>query len=250
MVAGGDVAKVGAAFLQPLHRQALAVDVHQPAGQAAVFQHGAGAQVAGVFHRRHAAREQMRQTPQQVLDARTHHHLFRCADHPPVGVQIGGDLFPQGGVPLHFPPLEQCRVLVQNVPLQASPASGGKQPGVHAAGGKVVPGAFLSGCGGRRGRGGRPPGVQHAAGLLHKKAPAGAAVRQPLGGEHLVGGVHRVDAHPQLGGHASPPRQRGARRTDPGADLLRQHGVQLLIERGLAVSCQCDHTVSPLHLAP
>ena len=93
------------------------------------------------------------------------------------------------------------------------------------------------------------PAVQHAVGLLHIKAAARARLGQPLGGQHLVGGVHRVDADPLLGGHRAAARQRGAGPQLPGADLIGQSGIQLLIQRGLCARVQFYHG-KPFLLAP
>ena len=70
-----------------------------------------------------------------------------------------------------------------------------------------------------------------------------------FGGQHLVGGIHRVYADPLLGGHRAAARQRGAGRALPGADLIGQGGIQLLIQRGLCARVQFYHG-KPFLLAP
>ena len=108
----------------------------------------------------------------------------------------------------------------------------------------------LSFCGsGGRGGGAAHPAVQHAVGLLHIKAAARARLGQPLGGQHLVGGIHRVDADSLLGGHRAAARQRGAGRALPGADLIGQGGIQLLVQGGLCARVQFYHG-KPFLLAP
>ena len=87
----------------------------------------------------------------------------------------------------------------------------------------------------RGGGGAAGAAVQHAVGLLHVKAAAGARLGQTLGGQHLVGGVHRVDADALLRGHGAAARQRRAGGALAGADLIRQGGVQLLIQRRFLV---------------
>ena len=77
--------------------------------------------------------------------------------------------------------------------------------------------------------------MQHAVGLLHIKAAAGARLGQTLGGQHLVGGVHRVDADALLRSHRAAARQRRSGCALAGADLIRQGGVQLLIQRRFLV---------------
>ena len=86
-------------------------------------------------------------------------------------------------------------------------------------------------------------------GLLHIEAAAGARFSQTLGGQHLVGGIHRVDADALPGGHRAAARQGGAGGAFAAADLVRQGGVKLFVERGAALRVQCDHT-EHLQLAP
>ena len=243
MVAGRQVAQVGAAGLQRLGGQPLGVDVHQRAGQGVVLQYGPGAGVAGVFHRRPAAGKQMGQTPQQILDAGAHHDLLRRALHPAIGGKIFGNLHPQGLVALHLATLQQFRPLVEQLPLDAPPAPGGEQGGVHAAGGQIVPRGRNRLRRFRRGRSSTPgpTAVQHAVGLLHIEAAAGPRLGQALGRQHLVGGVHCVDAHPQLGRHGAPPRQRRAGGALPAADLVGQGGIQLFIKGCLLLTLQFNH---------
>ena len=96
---------------------------------------------------------------------------------------------------------------------------------------------------GRRGCGGRG-----CVGALHVKAAAGARLGQPLGGQHLVGCVHRVDADALLRGHGAAARQRRTGGTLPGTYFIRQGGVKLLIQRCFLAGVQFDHRLL-LHLA-
>ena len=250
VVARRDVAHVGPAGFQPGHRQPLAVNVHQAAGQAAVFQHDAAARVAGVFDGRHRPGQQVRQAAEQILDARADHDLLRRARHAAVGGQVRGDLHAQGAVALAFAALQKLRRLVQKLFLDAPPAARREQLGVDAAGGKVVPRLRRRGGGrGGRGRGGR---AQHAAGFLYIKPAARPRPGQTFGRQHLVGCVHRVHAHAQLPGHCAAPGQRRSGGALPAADLLRQLAVQLFVQRHAAARFQFDHRRSlPLDkLAP
>ena len=83
--------------------------------------------------------------------------------------------------------------------------------------------------------------VQHAVGFLHIEAAAGPRFGQALGGQHLVGRVHRIDADALPGGHRAAARQRGAGGAAAAADLVRQGGIQLFIQWGPAFRVQSDH---------
>ena len=87
--------------------------------------------------------------------------------------------------------------------------------------------------------------MQHTVGFLHIKTAAGARLGQTLGGQHLVGRVHGVDADPLLRGHGAAAGQRRAGGALAGAYLVRKGGVKLLIQRGLFIRLQFYHTVSP-----
>ena len=112
VVAGRQVADAGAALLQRGGGQPVAVNVHRNAGQPAVAQDRLCAGVAGVFDGGKAARKQVRQTPQQVLNARAHHDLVGRAAHPAVARKIPRNLCAQGGIALHFAALQKLRALV------------------------------------------------------------------------------------------------------------------------------------------
>ena len=85
---GRQIAEVCAAFFQRVGGQALAVNVHQRAGNAAVLQDRPRAEVAGVLDGRHAVAEQVRQAPEQILNARADDDLLRRAFHTAVHRQI------------------------------------------------------------------------------------------------------------------------------------------------------------------
>ena len=232
---GRQIAEVCAAFFQRVGGQALAVNVHQRAGNAAVLQDRPRAEIAGVLDGRHAVAEQVCQTPEQILNARADDDLLRRAFHTAVHRQIFRDLCAQRGVALHFAALQKLGPLVEQLLLDASPAARREQRRVHTAGGKVKQrGGFAHRLrGGRhnslRGRA-RRAGMQHAVGFLHVKTAAGARFGQALGCQHLVGRVHGVYAHALLGGHGAPPWQRRAGGAVAAAYLVRQGGVQLLIQ--------------------
>ena len=233
VVAGGDVAQVGPALLQPGRRQPPLVDVHAPAGDPAVLQDGAAPGVAGVLNGRRAAPEELGHQPQQVLHPGPHHDLSRGADHPPVGPQVVRQGPAQVLVPLAVAVGEELRPGVEQLLLDAAPGAEGKQVRVHRPGGQVegrglplpfsvLPGVLLRGRGGGPGR---PSGV-----VQDVEAALGPGLQVALRHQHLVGGVHRVHRHRQLlgqgplAGELLPPDQ------PPPADLLRQVLVELLVE--------------------
>ena len=142
--------------------------------------------------------------------------------------------------------LQKLRPLVEQLLLDAPPAARREQRRVHAAGGQVVDRLRRGGrlrC--RGGGGAAGAAVQHAVGLLHIKAAAGARLGQTLGGQHLVGGVYRVDADALLRSHRAAARQRCSGCALAGADLIRQGGVQLLIQRRFLVGIQLYHDSPP-----
>lgn len=90
-------------MLQRADRQTAFVNFHRYAGDAVVFQYGAGAAVAGVFHRGGAARKQVCQAAQQVLHPGPDHDLIRCAVHAAVFAKVGGNLGAQVFIPCISP---------------------------------------------------------------------------------------------------------------------------------------------------
>ena len=132
-MAGGNIAQVGSALLQRADRQTAFVNFHRYAGDAVVFQYGAGAAVAGVFHRGGTARKQVGQAAQQVLHPGPDHDLIRCAVHAAVLAKVGGNLGAQVFIPLHITPLQQLRPLVHQLFLNAPPAAGREEGSIYTA---------------------------------------------------------------------------------------------------------------------
>ena len=176
-----------------------------------------------------------------MLDARPHDDLFRRAAHPAVFLQIARKRLPQFHLPLRVAAGQQAGRGVQQFLLQPRPGPGREQPGVHPAGGKVVlhRRPFR-----RRGRGqlrrpvclscqDRPCRV-----FLYVKAAAGPAGQIPLGGQHLIGPVHRVHRHGQRFGQAALAGHPGAGGQGARADLLRDAAVELLVQRHLGSRVQ------------
>ena len=229
------IAQACPAGLERRNRQTVPVNVHQRTGQATVAQNRPRAGVARVLDGRRGITEQVRHAAQQILNARTHHDLLRRTLHTAIIREVVRDLAPQVSVTLHLAALQKLRPLVEQLLLNASPAARREQRRVHTARGKLKQrGGFAHRLrGGRynslRGRA-RRAGMQHAVGFLHVKTAAGARFGQALGCQHLVGCVHGVYAHALLGGHGAPPRQRRAGGAVAAAYLVRQGGVQLLIQ--------------------
>ncbi len=94
LVAGCYIAQRRVRCSQRPHRKAPFVYRQPAAGHTAVFQHAAGAGVAGVFHGGGAG-QQRGQQAEQIFQARAHHHLVRAAAHAPVLLQIGGQRLAQ-----------------------------------------------------------------------------------------------------------------------------------------------------------
>ena len=250
-MAGGDIGGGGSRSRQRPHRKAPGVDGHRPAGHPLVGKDPPGPGIAGVLHRQHRLfPQQPGQQTQQILDARSDHHLPGPAAHTPVLAQMVGQHRPQLGVSLAVPPLQQLGLGIEQFLLDAPPGAEGKQLPVHPAGAQVKSPLGRGGLGGigggLRGRGVEPLHRQH---IVPRPGPA---FQIALGGQQLVGGVHRVDTDSQL------PRQAAlARQLFPGGQLAGAHRpgqapVELLVQ-GQTAALKEDtgeiHHVFPLPFA-
>ena len=115
-----------------------------------VAQHLPGRQIARVLQAVNAVlRQHLYQHIEQVFQPRPHHDLVGIAADAPVLPEELCQRPAEGRVAPCLAPLQKLGVAGHHLPAEARPGGIGKHPGVHRAGGKIVPYGLSGGGDGR-----------------------------------------------------------------------------------------------------
>ena len=243
LVGWGDIGHRGPALPQLVRPQAAVIQRDHADLPSVVAQHLPGRQIARVFQTVNAVlRQHLHQHIEQVFQSRPHHDLVGIAADAPVFPEELRQRPAEGRVAPGLAPLQKLGVAGHHFPAETRPGGIGEHPGVHRAGGKIVPHGLSGGGGGKLlGRGLLAHGaVQGGADVI---AAFGSGPDVALGSQHTVGVLHRALADVQVGADRPLGRQLFPGLQPPGLDLPHDVAVQLVIQGLFAVGLQLDGEV-------